>query len=122
MRGSSWKKAICLAVAAFLVEVVAFSLSPDDGIGREVAIPRHLANGEEFTTPLNQLIRFGARLFTAQFTVQEGAGRPCFYAGKLRAPQQAPVSAPLSRRPTGRARAYRNVLLCLGNECTKYLL
>jgi len=45
-------------------------------MGREVAIPRHLQDGEEFTTPLNQLIQYGAQLFTAKFTIQEGAGRP----------------------------------------------
>jgi len=45
-------------------------------VGREVAIPRHLQDGEEFTTPLNQLIQYGAQLFSAKFTIQEGAGRP----------------------------------------------
>ena len=45
-------------------------------IGREVAIPRHLRDGEEFTTSLRDLINYGFRLFTAQFTIQEGAGRP----------------------------------------------
>src|SRR5260370_9969340 len=76
MRRSSGKKAIWLVVATFVVAVTASSQKHDDGIGREVAIPRHMATGEEFPTPLHQLIRFGARLFTAQFTVQEGAGRP----------------------------------------------
>jgi Di-haem oxidoreductase, putative peroxidase len=55
---------------------VAFAQKPDFQIGREVAIPRHLENGEEFTTPLEQLIRYGRQLFSAPFTVQEGAGRP----------------------------------------------
>lgn len=45
-------------------------------VGREVAIPVHLQNGEEFNTPLVQLIDYGKRLFTAPFTIQEGAGRP----------------------------------------------
>ena len=45
-------------------------------LGREVAIPRHLQDGEEFTVSLRQLIDYGFRLFTAQFTIQEGAGRP----------------------------------------------
>jgi hypothetical protein len=34
-------------------------------IGREVAIPRHLQDGEEFTISLNQLINYGLELFTA---------------------------------------------------------
>jgi hypothetical protein len=35
-----------------------------------------LQDGEEFTTPIAQLIQFGAKLFNAKFTIQEGAGRP----------------------------------------------
>jgi hypothetical protein len=45
-------------------------------IGREVSIPRHLANGEEYTTPLLELLDYGKRLFAANWTIQEGAGRP----------------------------------------------
>jgi Di-haem oxidoreductase, putative peroxidase len=45
-------------------------------IGREVAIPRHLQDGEEFTIPLTQLINYGSALFSAKFTIEEGAGRP----------------------------------------------
>ncbi len=57
--------------------------------------PGTLANGEEFTTPLNQLIRFGVRLFTAQFTVQERSGATLFLRWGAQGSQQAPVSAPL---------------------------
>jgi hypothetical protein len=45
-------------------------------IGREVAIARHLQDGEEFEVSIPDLIRYGEKLFTAKFTVQEGAGRP----------------------------------------------
>ena len=45
-------------------------------IGVEVAIPVHLEDGDEFNTPINELIKYGSRLFAAKFTVQEGAGRP----------------------------------------------
>lgn len=45
-------------------------------IGREVSISRHLANGEEFKTPLQELLEYGKRLFNANWTIQEGAGRP----------------------------------------------
>jgi mono/diheme cytochrome c family protein len=41
-----------------------------------VAIPKHLQDGEEFTAPIVQLIQYGAQLFNAKFTIQEGAGRP----------------------------------------------
>src|SRR5438552_551783 len=45
-------------------------------VRRELAIPTHLQDGDEFTIPTVQLIEFGAKLFSAKFTVQEGAGRP----------------------------------------------
>lgn len=45
-------------------------------IGREVSIPRHLANGEEYAMPLVELLDYGKRLFMANWTIQEGAGRP----------------------------------------------
>lgn len=59
-----------------LVLVTASGQDQASGIGREVAIPRHLQDGEEFSKPLRQLIKFGMQLFTAKFTIQEGAGRP----------------------------------------------
>src|SRR5215510_14858134 len=45
-------------------------------IGREVAIPRHLQDGEEFRVSIRDLIAFGERLFTAVWTTDEGGGRP----------------------------------------------
>jgi hypothetical protein len=55
---------------------IASGQSRNHQVGREVAIPVHLQDGEEFTIPKTQLIQFGAQLFSAKFTVQEGAGRP----------------------------------------------
>ena len=48
----------------------------DSTVGREVAIPHHLKDGEEFTVPLPKLLQYGHKLFAANFTIQEGAGRP----------------------------------------------
>lgn len=45
-------------------------------IGREVSVPTHLQDGEEFQVSLKNLIDHGKRLFTAVWTVQEGGGRP----------------------------------------------
>ncbi|HEY2953547.1 MAG TPA: di-heme oxidoredictase family protein [Verrucomicrobiae bacterium] len=45
-------------------------------IGREVAIARHLQDGEEFQIPVTHLIDHGRKLFTAVWTVEEGGGRP----------------------------------------------
>ncbi len=65
-----------LALSPFALVIAALGQSPSSQVGREVAIPIHLQDGEEFTTSIGQLIQYGAQLFNAKFTVQEGAGRP----------------------------------------------
>src|SRR6516225_4505484 len=45
-------------------------------IGQEVALPRHLQDGEEFQISLAQLLEHGRKVFTAVWTIQEGGGRP----------------------------------------------
>ena len=45
-------------------------------IGKEIAIARHLKNGEEFELSIPRLVAFGQKLFEAKWTIQEGAGRP----------------------------------------------
>jgi Di-haem oxidoreductase, putative peroxidase len=45
-------------------------------VGREVAIPHHLQDGDEFHTSLRALLRHGQRLLDAVWTIQEGGGRP----------------------------------------------
>lgn len=45
-------------------------------IGREVAIEHHLQDDEEFSMPVRALIEHGKKLFMANWTDQEGAGRP----------------------------------------------
>jgi cytochrome c peroxidase len=50
--------------------------STPSGIGREVAIPRHLQDDEEFRTSLPELLAYGKRVFMANWTEEEGAGRP----------------------------------------------
>src|SRR5579863_2809442 len=54
----------------------AVTLTASAQIGREVAIPRHLQDGEEYQITIPQLISFGEKLFTAKWTIQEGQGRP----------------------------------------------
>jgi hypothetical protein len=66
----------CLVVLSSVSAIAAWGQSPGSEIGREVAIPVHLQDGEEFTIPIKKLIDFGARVFNAKFTIQEGAGRP----------------------------------------------
>ncbi len=45
-------------------------------IGREVAVTRHLANDAEFRLPLAELLAHGKLLFNANWTEEEGGGRP----------------------------------------------
>lgn len=59
-----------------LAATAAVAQNAGSQVGREVAIPTHLQDGEEFNISLRQLIEYGAQLFNAKFTVQEGAGRP----------------------------------------------
>jgi len=61
-----------LGVLAFVATVS----SQAPMIGREVAVPRHLEDGEEFTISTKALIDHGRALFTAVWTIQEGGGRP----------------------------------------------
>src|SRR5882762_6518574 len=59
-----------------LLAVKVSAQTPASMIGHEVAIPRHLQDGDESQLSIPQLIAFGEKLFTARWTVQEGAGRP----------------------------------------------
>lgn len=61
------------ALIASRAQEIASSLKK---IGREVAIPRHLKDDEEFHLSLAELIDHGKRLFGADWTEQEGGGRP----------------------------------------------
>ncbi len=79
-----------VALSPFAVVIAALGQSPSSQVGREVAIPIHLQDGEEFTIPIVPLIQYGSQLFNAKFTVQEGAGRP------LSKGTGAPVSDPSS--------------------------
>lgn len=45
-------------------------------IGRELAIARHLDDGQEFTVSRQALLAHGKQLFAAVWTGQEGGGRP----------------------------------------------
>jgi hypothetical protein len=71
-----YSMATTLCSAAILFTFSAWSASAVPKFGREVSIARHLQDGEEFTTPLPRLVAYGQELFTANWTIQEGGGRP----------------------------------------------
>jgi len=62
-------------LAIFLTSLSA-TVTTQSAIGREVSVPTHLVDGQEFSTPLDALMAHGRHLFTAVWTVQEGGGRP----------------------------------------------
>src|SRR3989442_5676176 len=45
-------------------------------IGREVSVPMHLQDGQELTVSIESLLAHGELLFKANWTEQEGGGRP----------------------------------------------
>jgi len=49
---------------------------PPTRIGDERAVPHHLQDDQEFTTPLKDLLAYGKKLFMANWTDQDGGGRP----------------------------------------------
>lgn len=87
---SNVSKACCSALALSVIASVTYAQASGPQLGREVAIPSHLQDGDEFTTPIRRLIEYGEKLFNAKFTIQEGAGRP------LSKGTGAPLSDPTS--------------------------
>jgi len=90
MRQNGYRLVAGLTLISCGVLPAALAQERSSVIGREVAIVRHLEDGEEFELSIPDLIRFGEKLFAAKFTVQEGAGRP------LTKGTGAPISDPSS--------------------------
>jgi cytochrome c peroxidase len=67
-------RVLALSTMAFVVVLAGRVLTQQ--IGQEMSVPQHLRDGEEFRTPLGELLAHGARLFSANWTSQEGGGRP----------------------------------------------
>jgi hypothetical protein len=67
---------ISILVALICLGLPAAGIVAAPELGREVAVENHLDDGDEFNIPLESLIRHGKLLFGANWTVQEGAGRP----------------------------------------------
>lgn len=72
MRGGKFGLIVALGGAALSV----WALDPARFIGREVAVQEHLQDDEEFRLSIPALIAHGEKLFAANWTVEEGAGRP----------------------------------------------
>jgi hypothetical protein len=65
-----------LGALLFAWSVAAQQPRPSVRIGQETAIARHLQDDEEYKLSLTDLVLFGRKLFEANWTDQDGAGRP----------------------------------------------
>jgi hypothetical protein len=63
-------------LSVWIVAAAAAAAVAGAEIGREVSVPRHLQDGEEAKIGTLALIEQGRQLFVANWTAQEGAGRP----------------------------------------------
>lgn len=78
-------------------------------IGQERAIARHLQDDEEFNIPLRDLIEYGKKLFCANWTEEDGGGRP------LTKGTGKPVSDPSS--PLKGSRSWNRISAPDANSC-----
>src|SRR5437660_1410962 len=78
-------------------------------IGRELSVPIHLQDGQEFSISLKELVSHGKLLFNANWTEQEGGGRP------LTKGTGRPVADP--SRPLTGTRAFNRVSGPDANSC-----
>src|SRR5262249_43016661 len=84
MQASWFASWFLLGVTCLVFSQQSVAQSPDmpisqaqhSSIGREVAVPVHLQDGQEFSLPLDRLLAHGKLLFNANWTEQEGGGRP----------------------------------------------
>src|SRR5437879_68021 len=106
-------KHCCVGIAAiglFWMAISAQTLAPRKShIGQEVAVPRHLADDQEFSIPLQALLAHGKLLFNANWTEQEGGGRP------LTKGTGRPLSDP--SRPLTGSRAFNRISAPDANSC-----
>src|SRR6185369_7850538 len=98
-----------LIVGGSFLQISFAQTERESSIGREVSVPRHLKDGEEFTLSLEALIKQGKLLFNANWTEQEGGGRP------LTKGTGRPLSDP--SRPLTGARAFNRISAPDANSC-----
>lgn len=107
-----------LIKAVATVTILLFTLSyfhltvaaPQSKIGRELSVPQHLVDDQESELTIPELLNHGKILFNANWTNQEGGGRPL---SKGTGKQLSDPSAPL----TGK-RAFNRISGPDANSCT----
>ena len=87
--------------ALFLLSLAARAADPKPAaapaLGREVSVPKHLQDDDEYRLPLADLLLYGQKLFAANWTWQEGAGRPLMKGnGRTLSDPASPLTGPRS--------------------------
>ena len=72
----TWNRVLSCLLLTLAGALTLRAQSGSSSIGREVSVPVHLRDGQEYTKPLADLLAHGQRLFSAIWTEQEGGGRP----------------------------------------------
>ncbi len=75
-----WKSCLCVVGSVVLISSPTTRASAQGKtlapVGKEISVPTHLQDGQEFVISIQDLIAFGELLFRANWTIQEGGGRP----------------------------------------------
>jgi cytochrome c peroxidase len=95
--------------AVFCVAVAPCTAQNPSRIGQEISVQRHLRDGDEYVLRTTDLVEHGRDLFSAMWTVQEGAGRP------LTKGTGAPLSDPTN--PLVFPRAFNRISANDANSC-----
>src|SRR5271165_2076536 len=89
-----WFFRTTLLIGCFSLAIVVFAQNRNL-IGKEIALPRHLKDGEEFDLSIQRLVAFGDKIFEAKWTIQEGEGRPLSKGTGSSTPKLSDPSSPL---------------------------
>lgn len=91
-------------VFVLLAQASSLLAQPSTEIGVEVSQRERLADGDEFDMPLDELLRRGQSVFEAEWTPQEGGGRPAMTGARnpLAAPEDPLVFPRNFNRVSGR--------------------
>ena len=103
-----WMAALVFAVS-LQMNATADQAKSRSSIGREAAVPTHLRDGQEFSVGLDALLAHGKLLFEANWTSEDGGGRP------LTKGTGRPLSDP--SRPLTGARAFNRISGPDANSC-----